>query len=264
MFTFLIQCPTRGGLLLATIAIGLIFSTPAAASLTSTNPPIAAVGEQNPVTFAQFLLTATDFVITDTGSSDAFTAVASLDLFQYANIANLPAGVSGGQNATLTLVVTSTTPSVNAGGFLVEGGYSGNFSIMRNTPVNGKTNLLSGTFGTAVLSGAPNGTSATFSDSSITDAGFALTSSFISFPNVSQEDFSIALSFGSPTVFKQGPGNFIANAIASGSGISDSNPVPQALPEPSSVFPMGTGLLGLAWFASVTKRNRASERASRR
>ena len=253
--------PRNASLLLVTIAAALIFSTPAAASLTSTNPVV--LGTQNPVTFVQFNLNTApgDFIITDNGSSDTLTVTSQLlDFFSFANIANLPADVAHGQVATLNLSLTTTTHATNVGGSLSEGGFSGSFSIIRNTPAsNGQSNLLSGTLGGGLLTGSSGAASATFSDSTTFGGTIALTSSFISLSNALQEDFSISLT-GMPVAFTIGLGNFISNDVANGAGTLDSNPVPQALPEPTSMFLMGAGLLPLAWFA---KRKRSPERAPR-
>jgi hypothetical protein len=241
-----------GSLLLATMAALLIFSTPAAASLTSTTQPVGG-GTQNPVTFAQLSVSTLpgDFVITDTGVRNTFTVSDDLlDTFLYTNIPGLPPGLSGVQNATLTLNLISSTHATVGGGNLVEGNFSGSFSIIRTTPAsNGQSNLLSGTFSNATISGLVGARSATFSESSILDPTFVLTSGFISISNALEEDFSLALT-GMSAALSVGPGGFISSATAMGTGTFDSNPPPQVLPEPGSIFPMGAGLLGLAWFAS--------------
>jgi PEP-CTERM motif len=248
--------PPSARFLVSTIAAGLIFSTPAAASLTSTNSPVAPIGAQSAVTFALLTLSTLpgEFVITDTGNSDTFiVSDVLLDSFRYSNIPGLPPELLGVQNATLTLSLTSNSGATVAGGNLAEGGFSGSFSIIRTTPAsNGQSNLLSGTISGATISGQVGASSATFSVSTVT-AGLVLSSSFISIANAVQEDFSLALT-GMTTPLAVGRGGFIASDTAEGNGSFDSNPAPEITPEPSSLFSMGAGLLGLAWFVSRSER----------
>jgi hypothetical protein len=239
--------------LVATVAVALIFSMPAAASLTSTDP--VPPGTQNPVTFAQFLeaTPGNDFVITDHGTSDTLTTLPGgvQVLFLYHNIANLSPALSGALQATLTVTATSVTPAVVIGATLTETDWIGNFSFILDTPVNGQSNLLSGTFGVnANISGGNNSGASTFSDSSAFGPNeVVFSSSFISFPGVLEEDMSLAFSGMNPS-FSRGLGNFLANSTAQATGSFDANPVPESVPEPGSVFPMGAGLLGVVGFAS--------------
>jgi hypothetical protein len=236
-----------GSLWLATLAAGLIFSMPAAASLTSTSQPV--VGTQNPVTFAQFeeQIFQNDFVFTDSVTGESFgTIPGGIPIFLFfQNVANLPPVLSGPQQATLNFTSTANGPATSGGGTLTEF-ISGNFSITLDTPFNGRSNLLSATFSNASISGGVGGNNATLSFST---AAAIFTSSFVSFASPVEEDFSLSLTSVQPS-FAMGLGGFIANSTAVGTGTFDSNPPPVFTPEPGSLFPMGAGLLGLAWFAS--------------
>jgi hypothetical protein len=230
----------------------LLITTIAAATLTSI-PPTVAVGSQNPVAFAEILAPNMpgDFVVTDNGfTSDSFTVSEKQITFLFENITGLPAGLSGPQTATLTITATSTIPGSVNGGNLMETGYFGTFSIIDNTPVNGQTNLLSGTFRTgASVSGSNGANSATFSDSTtLGPTEVVFTSSFISFGTSMTEEFALSLNLlTSPLAL--GAGNFISSFAAVGDGVFESGPDPEVSPEPASIFSVGIGLLALAQFA---------------
>ena len=121
-----------------------------------------------PVTFGQGLeqSASQDFNLVDTGSGVTLSASSQI-YFIFSNInGTLPAGLSGPLSATLTLNLSSTTPDVISNGTISEGGFTGTFSIVLNTPVNGLTNLLSGTItssSNATLTGKSGGTGASLS-----------------------------------------------------------------------------------------------------
>jgi hypothetical protein len=251
--------PSSAKLLIATIAAALVFSIPAAATLTSNSQPAETVALQTPVTFAQITAPTLpgDFTVTDNSTSDIFSVADQQINFIYENITGtLPAGLSGEQTAFLTITAISTTPGSINGGIITESGYSGSFSIIRSNPaMNGLSNLLSGTFRTgATISGPVGTTSGTFSDSTaLVQTEVVFTSSFISFGSGASE--SIALSFSDQSApLALGLGNFLSSFAAEGFGTFGSGPAPEALPEPGSIFSVGIGLLALARFA----RNRVA------
>ena len=242
---FLIALAVRSSrFLVATIAAAVIFSTPLAASLTSSG-----VNSQNTVTFAQFLdIGGTNsFVMTNNGTSDTFTGSTQI-LFGYENISGylLPA-LQGYETATLTISATTTTTGSINNGNVQESGFSGSFSIIASTPVMGMSNLLSGTFQSlATFTGGNGANSATFSDSTPNSTEVIFTSSFISFVNPQTEAFGLSFSSVNPD-FQLAVNNFIANFTAAGTGTFSSNPPPISdIPEPSSIFSMGLGLFALA------------------
>ena len=231
MFNFI-----RGsGSLAAIIGIGIIFSTPGSASLTS---------------FGQFLDFTNSFVVTNNLSSESLAVMSEPVTFLFNSVDGiLPPDVSGSQDAIFTLSATTTTPAVTNGSTISEGGFSGDFSITRSVPTSGGfTNLLSGTFGPdPILGGTIGGSSPTFSVPDNTQVVF--TSDFIAFSGPLMEALEFSLS-GATHGLGFGTGNFLQSFTSSGVGTFAADPDPEVSPEPSSIVSMGAGLLGLAWFAA--------------
>jgi hypothetical protein len=156
--------------------------------------------------------------------------------FQYHNLDHLPVDLQGDQAATLTLTAT-TNWTVNAGG--QQGGYTGTFSITRNTPFNGHTNLLSGTFSLAELDGMFGGGMALFGDA-LPPNPVVFTSDFLSFSAVPSQAFALSMSSVNPplTVNRQ---SYFNPATASEGGTFSADIVP----EPLTFLLVGSGLVGL-------------------
>jgi len=206
-----------------------------------------------PVTFGQGLeqSASQDFNLVDTGSGVTLSASSQI-YFIFSNInGTLPAGLSGPLSATLTLNLSSTTPDVISNGTISEGGFTGTFSIVLNTPVNGLTNLLSGTItssSNATLTGKSGGTGASLSASTPPLGSVTFNSAFVQFINPTTQAFSLALSSVVPSFVDNGSG-FLSPFSAAGSLTFSSDPAPSvagvATPEPISMLLLGFGLITL-------------------
>lgn len=225
---------TRKPLLYALVACGLC-SIPCLAS---------------PVTFGQGLEQngSQDFHLVDTGSGVTLTASSQI-YFIFSNVTGtLPPGLTGPLSATLTLNLASSTPDSVTNGTISEGGFTGTFSILLNTPVNGQTNLLSGTItsaANATLTGKSGGTGASLSASTPPTGAVMFSSAFVTFTNPITEAFSLALSSVVPSFVDNGLGYLAAfNAAASETFSSDPPPaVVSATPEPVSMLLIGFGMI---------------------
>jgi len=204
----------------------------------------------SPVTFAQGLEQngSQDFHLVDTGSGVTLTASSQI-YFIFSNVTGtLPPSLSGPLSATLTLNLASSTADSVSGGTISEGGFTGTFSIALNTPVNGQTNLLSGTIGSsanATITGKSGGTGATFSASTPPTGAVMYNSAFVQFINPTTEAFSLALSSVVPSFIDNGSG-FLAAFSAAGSETFSSDPPPAVgspTPEPLSMLLIGFGMM---------------------
>jgi hypothetical protein len=218
-----------------------------------------------PVTFGQGLEqnASQDFQLVDTGSGVTLTSSSQI-YFVFSNVTGtLPPGLTGPLSATLTLDLSSTTPDSVTGGIISEGGFTGTFSIVLNTPVNGQTNLLSGTINSAAnatLTGKEGGTGASLSASTPPTGSVTYNSAFVSFIDPTTEALSFALSSVVPSFEDNGSG-FLAAFNAAGSETFSSNPPPvvTASPEPISMLLIGFGMM---LFGAVGVRvRRAKSRA---
>jgi len=205
-----------------------------------------------PVTFGQGVeqSTSQDFQLVDTGSGVTLTASSQI-FFVLSNISGtLPAGLSGPVSATFTLDLSSSTFDTLSNGNISESGFTGTFSIVLNTPVDGRTNLLSGSIGAGAnltLAGKNGGTSAGLSGSTPPDSSVTYTSAFTQFPDMTNDAFSLALSSVVPSFEDNGSGYlapFEAAGIGTFSADSPTSIVPT--PEPISALLAGFGL-GSLW-----------------
>ena len=202
-----------------------------------------------PATFGQGLeqSASQDFHLVDTGSGVAFTASSQI-YFVFSNVTGtLPPGLTGPLSATLTLDLSSSTADTMTNGNISEGGFTGTFSINLNTAVNGQTNLLSGTIGSAAnatLNGKSGGTAATLSASTPPPGSVSYNSAFVQFLNPTTEALSFALSSVVPSFVDNGSG-FLAAFNAAGSETFSSEPAPTIgnTPEPVSMLLIGFGLM---------------------
>jgi hypothetical protein len=201
-----------------------------------------------PATFAQGLeqSASQDFQLVDTGSGVTLTASSQI-YFVFSNVNGLPSDLSGPLSATLTLNMSSTTPDSLNNGIISESGFTGTFSIVLNSPINGQTNLLSGVINSAAdatLSGKVGGTAASLSASTPPTGAVSYNSAFVQFINPVTEAFSVALSSVVPSFMDNGSG-FLAPFHAAGSETFSSNPPPviTAAPEPLSVLLIGFGMI---------------------
>lgn len=172
--------------------------------------------------------------------------------FQYLSIANLPADLTGFQNATLTFSsFTSLGATLSSNGF--DEIFNGNgvqsavITITRDTPAaegNGtRTILLQAVFTPYTFSGS--GGSGGFSASSLS-GGVSFASDFLSFAGVTQRDLGLTFSSIVPGLTIDGSG-FLRDFTAAGTGTFSSNPLATVVPEPGSFGLVGAGLaLGVA------------------
>ena len=218
-------------------------------------------------TFAQFTDNgAQDFSLTNNADGSQTFSISAPVFFTYSNIPGLSANLQGPLSAILTFTGTSSSSVGLASVAGVQqafiGGFSGAFQFTASTPVNGNSDLLSGTFGSVgLLLGQNGGQSATFSDTttgnSLGEVHFS--SNILAFANQSEENFGISLSSIFDTQLNQGGfnvnGNNVDNFTASGTGTFASNPAPSfdpsPVPEASSYGLFGLGLVllgGLRWW----------------
>ena len=195
-------------------------------------------------TFGQFVqrdTAAQNFVFTNNTSSASFNTVNNGNpvFFLYGGIANLPAELQGFQNATIFVTANTTLPAgPGAGGNLVQP-FNNTFTIevRRDTPaaVGGGTrrNLLTATViqggKTANITGQSNSASYTASTPAASNQVVTYTSDFLDFTQTNDRNFGISFSSVTPSL-SLGPGGFLNNFAASGSGTFASNPPPRYNP----------------------------------
>jgi PEP-CTERM motif len=161
--------------------------------------------------------------------------------------------------ATLTLSGTSTSPGSMSGGNVVQGGINGTFSITSPTPVDGTTNLLSGSFSGAEIAGPAFGSTTSVQDSLTTGSvsfSTGLPGTVLSFGSDNSGDsfsFSgtsltiLALRGNSPFNFG---GVFSGNFAATSAGPGAAG---AAVPEPATWAMM---LIGAGAVGGVLRRSR--------
>ena len=220
-------------------------------------------GWGSPVTFAQYLEPGgtQDYTLTNNGTGNVLHGSSAVDFF-YENVnGTLPVALQGLVHATLTIDATSNTTDVIGSSNISESGFTGTFTILDDSTVNGQNNLLSGSFSTlATISGTNGGTSANFGDSTPTLTEVTFNSAFINFGATPlTEAFAISFSSVTPQLVN-GAGSFLAAFTAAGSGTFSSDPPPSAVtasPEPVSFLSMFSGLLAIAPFGMRRLRSKA-------
>lgn len=184
-----------------------------------------------------------------TTASTTSTVPGSIPIFFLLSADNLPADLSGPQNAGLSVDFISTSGTTGTGNGRIQAFGSGTISILRDLPAaegNGaRVNLLSVTFTNAELDANQNSGSFTFksNDNSV----ITYTSDFLDFSNVLSEDFSFSFSGASPK-FNALLGSSSVNTRFSGTGTFASNPAPLTfdVPEASTwaMLLVGFGAVG--------------------
>jgi hypothetical protein len=164
------------------------------------------------------------------------------------------------QAATLSLTANSTVSgscpnAACGGGTYTESGFSGNFAITLDTPMNGFSNLLSGTFNFAAPASGGQFTSAVGAviaalEATSSSSNLVLTSDFLNFADTITRDAKFSLLSLTPafSVTNSSTSNarfpFAALYTAIGSGDFSSEPLPE-VPEPSTFGLLASALLGL-------------------
>lgn len=131
-----------------------------------------------------------------------------------------------------------------------------NLVVTANTPINGKTNLLS----MLVSSGAlVKGSSTTATLGGTEGDGGAdtvtFTSDFLNFAGTTVRDYSITNTAISPSLNSLDPNGYMKTWLGTGTGNFSSDPAPQAfIPEPSTLGLLLVG--GLIPLGAVVRRTR--------
>ncbi len=163
---------------------------------------------------------------------------------------------------TMSGTVTNTVATI-AGNTLNQANLAGTFSFVNVNAITigsrtfaAGSNLLSGTFNSAQLSGTRSGNSAGISGSTPPVNSVSYTSDFLDFDNTAQRNFALSLTSVNPVLNSAGSGTpFVPSsainsfrASAGGSFSSDPAPVVTAVPEPGTWAMMiaGMGLVGFA------------------
>jgi hypothetical protein len=214
---------------------------------------IATGASASTVTFGDFdNFGADNLSFTDTGSGGTLTGSIPVE-FKFEDITGGDPYSGAYEDATMTFDFSTSSTAVSVGNTLIEGGFTGTFSITL-----GATDLLSGTIVTpgATLSGTAGGSSATFSDSTPPPGAVSFSSNVISFPDPISQGFSFSLTSANPFFGADNSGNYVASFSSAVSGTFDSNPPPTATPEPASMLLLGAGLIAFGSFGMRRMRNR--------
>lgn len=164
-------------------------------------------------------------------------------------------------NANFTLLGSVTnSPATLASGQLIQSGITGTFSFLTTSAltINSRvfaagSNLLSGSFTNASITGQRLGTSGSFGGSGSQGTTFTYTSDFLDFIPASSLDFSIAFTSIS-SALQASPSGGVPNralrsfrAFSTGSFSSDPAPIVTAVPEPAvwGLMVIGFGLVGV-------------------
>jgi hypothetical protein len=160
------------------------------------------------------------------------------------------------------------TPAIISGNMITQRNIAGSFSFLNTSAITlGSTtyaagsNLLSGTFNKAEISGVRNGTSAGFSGSTPSSA-ITYTSDFLTFAPGSNYDFSMFLGQISPALnalpTNLTPTRALRTFRATANGQFSSDPAPIAVvPEPATWLQMIAGF-GFIGFAARQRKRKAA------
>lgn len=167
-----------------------------------------------------------------------------------------PATGFGPQSAMLTFSAHSLTPVTTFAGLGFQDLQLDSFSILRTTPFNGSSNLLSGDSTLGTLSGVLGGSTAGFTSSMGAGATINYNSDFLTFPPPTDAD--LAWTFTSVTPPLGVSGSNFSSFEASVAGTFGYNSKPSAVvPEPGVV----TMLLGAGVGGALFLRRKTSVRA---
>lgn len=164
--------------------------------------------------------------------------------YNASGIVGTPATGFGTQSALLTFSAHSLGPAGSFFGLGFQDLKLDSFSLLRTTPFNGLSNLLSGNSTLGTLSGALGGSTGSYNSSMGAGAVISYNSNFLVFPPATDADLSWTLTSITPPLAISGS-NF-ASFDASIAGTFGYNPMPLAVPEPGVVGMMvGSGIGGL-------------------
>lgn len=227
-------------------------------------------------TFAQFnqRTNGQDFVFTNNLTSASFQTVnngttnGSAVSFTYLGVTNLPTELQDGQKARLIISSTTATAASTSAGARVIQPFNSTFTIqiLRETPYNGRTNLLTATVtpigaSNPELAGDQGSASAGFTASTPVQ-NVVFTSDFVSFAASTSRDFGLTFSSVTP-VYSLGA-TFVNSFNAAGAGTFAVNQIPAFSMAPTAatvsvsgrvLTPKGRGLAN----ARVTLTNSAGE-----
>jgi len=193
------------------------------------------------VTFAQFFEVngTQDFIFTNNTTSASFQTIqnGSPVVFTYQNVANLPAELQGPQAAHILVTANTTSPATQVAGTPPRNVQPFNqtilIQIIRDVQAQSGTgtrrNLLTAIItpdGSAVssLTGDNSSDAAAYTASSVTQ-NVQYSSSFLAFPQTSQNNLGLSFSSVNP-LLSIGSGGFLASFTAAGTGTFASNPPP--------------------------------------
>jgi hypothetical protein len=199
-------------------------------------------------------------------TTDGKSTALSSPIVNFRFLASLPAVyrpmLSGDQNAYFELSAFSTSAPVIGGGLVSQSFDSGTIKFTRTVPIqllslagqaigSPKSNLLTITFGNAVLAGQFGGRSSTLSAASQNSA-ITFTSDFLSFSKATDTDFSLALNAAGVPITRASINASLTNVTGLTSLASTRSNVTgtfgaSAVPEPASWAMMISGFALIGW-----------------
>ena len=161
----------------------------------------------------------------------------------------------GGINADIPAMMTLTSNVTGAAGGFIQQMNNISLTITANTPVNGRTNLLS-MGATGRLNAIEDGSDiASFGGNTRNTYTVGFSSDFLNFANTTDRSFNFAFNSLTPQASVNGNG-YLNTFNSSGLGNFASNPAPQStVPEPSAL-----GLLGLVGAPALLTLRRRGQR----
>jgi hypothetical protein len=139
----------------------------------------------------------------------------------------------------------TASAAFQTGTMLFQPGYQGTIAFQLVNPVGGRTNFLTAQFTGAELEGMVGGTTLdlTVQQTPITTGATLLYSSdFISFADSTSRSFDLTFNLSSPL---SGPADLQHFQAISSTASFSANPLPQAIPEPSTLALGALGLMSL-------------------
>jgi hypothetical protein len=206
------------------------------------------------VTFGQFVQAGGGQMFTGTytsfdilGVPFTYNSVSADAQVYFYYLATVPPALQGPQLAHLVLHATSFDQASDNGVVTSQEGYQGMFTITLATPIDGKSNLLSGTFNGigGKLSGTSGGTSATLQDSTPPVGEVVFTSDFLDFDSQGVQEFSFSFSSVIQNFSRNSQTGYLNPFTAAGSGTFSADLM--ETPEPAVLVLMGSGLLALGF-----------------